>query len=374
MKLIDSYLLRNLTVATVFVTAGLSSTIWMTQSLRLIQLVVEGGAPFSMFLHLALLALPTFLSLVLPWGLLTAVLFTYNRLSLDSELVVMRATGLGPFALARSALILTAGVFLICLSLTLFLAPAAQRELVRLKEEIRTEYSSVLLREGMFNDVSDGLTVYVRQRGAEGALNGLIIHDARRSDRPITIVANRGTLVVAEAGPRVIVYNGVRQEYDRKTGRASSLEFGRYTLDIQTLHPDEGRWPDPRERVLSDLMFGTTNPLDIEYHTRLVAELHSRFATPLLAPAFTLLALACLLSGEFSRRGQAKRIATAMVGALLLQSLMLSLSSMAVKKPALNGVLYLVGLLPMIGLAWYIKNWRRVQHMVRAARAARAIA
>ena len=98
MKRLTLYLFRHLIVATLFVTAGLTLVIWLTQSLRLLEIVVDGGAPIYLFLQLMLVTLPTFLSIVLPIGLLAAVLFTYNRLTMDSELVVMRAAGLGPRA------------------------------------------------------------------------------------------------------------------------------------------------------------------------------------------------------------------------------------------------------------------------------------
>ncbi|HYE49460.1 MAG TPA: LPS export ABC transporter permease LptF [Azospirillaceae bacterium] len=369
MTQINRYLLRNLAVATVFVTAGLSATIWLTQSLRLVELVVEGGAPIRMFLHLAVLTLPTFLSLVLPFGLLAAVLFTYNRLIMDSELVVMRAAGMGPFALARPAVVLAAVVMGICFTLNIFLAPAAQRELIRLRQEIRSDYSAVLLRAGTYNDVGDGLTVYVRQRGAEGELRGLLIHDARELEKPVTIIADRGQLVTGEAGPRVVVFNGVRQELDRPTGRLSQLAFARYTVDINVLRGTmEKRWPDPRERPIQELVFVSDDKLDQEFKARLRSELHTRLATPFFGPSFALIALAALLPGEFSRRGQARRIAVAAFIALFLQSALLGLSNLATRNEALAPLMYVVVMGPLVAAAWYLRNWRLLARMRRGGR------
>ena len=87
---------------------GWLAPIWLTQALKLINLIIDGGAPFRIFIALVLLTLPTFLSVVLPIGVVTGVLFTYNRLITDSELVVMRAAGVSPYALARPALMLAA--------------------------------------------------------------------------------------------------------------------------------------------------------------------------------------------------------------------------------------------------------------------------
>ncbi|QJE72427.1 LPS export ABC transporter permease LptF [Aerophototrophica crusticola] len=362
MNQIGRYLLRNLTVATLFVTVGLAAAIWLTQSLRLVQLVVEGGAPFAMFLKMAVLTFPTFLSLVLPIALLSAVLFTYNKLTMDSELVVMRAAGLGPMALARPALLLGLGVALVCYALTVSIGPAAQRELVRMREEVRSEYSAVLLREGTFNDVGEGLTVYIRERGRNGELRGLLIHDIRSPEAQTTIVAEYGMLMDVGDNPRVVVSNGTQMKFYEPTGKLEWLEFGRYTVDLQVLRKQLGtRWPDPRERPIGELFRISNDPLDQEFKSRLRAELHSRLSTPLLALAFTVIAMCALLPGEFSRRGRASRIAGAAVAALVLQSAVLGVANLVGKNPTLTPLLYATCILPTVLGLWYMKNWRIVR-------------
>lgn len=361
MRQIDRYLLRNLSVATIFVTAGLAAAIWMTQSLRLVELVVEGGAPFTVFLRLALLTFPTFLAIVLPIGLLVAVLFTYNRLTMDSELVVLRAAGVGPLSLARPAVILSLIVTLICYALTLQLAPAAQRELVRVRLAIASEYSAVLLREGVFNDVGEKLTVYVRERGANGELRGLLIHDTRNPESRTTVAAERGQLIDSDGTARLVVFNGTQMKYHDGGGRLEWLEFARYGIDLQILRRELGpRWPDPRERPVSELWTISADPLDQEFASRLRAELHSRLATPLLAIAFTAVALAALLPGQFSRKGQNRRIAVAAVIGLVLQSAVLGLANLVGKSPPLAGLLYAAVLLPAALAFVYIKSWRHL--------------
>src|SRR5512135_2693496 len=101
MNRINIYVFRHLAVAAGVAVSVLVFAIWLTQSLRLLQVIVDGGAPVSMFLKLVVLAMPEFLITVLPIGFVAAVIFTYNRLLMDSEIVVMRAVGMGPFALAR---------------------------------------------------------------------------------------------------------------------------------------------------------------------------------------------------------------------------------------------------------------------------------
>src|SRR5260370_18316991 len=106
MKRLDRYVLRQCFGVMIFVTAALSAAIWLAQSLRLIDLIVNRGLSVEVFLYLAALILPRFLDIVLPIGVFIAFLFTFNRLTAESELVVMRSAALSHVPLAKPALLL----------------------------------------------------------------------------------------------------------------------------------------------------------------------------------------------------------------------------------------------------------------------------
>ena len=88
MSSLDRYLLRQSFGVMAFVTAALSAAVWLAQSLRLVDLIVNRGLSFALFFFLALLILPRFLDIVLPIGVFIAVLFTFNRAASESELIV----------------------------------------------------------------------------------------------------------------------------------------------------------------------------------------------------------------------------------------------------------------------------------------------
>jgi len=353
MTRLERYLFRNLLVATLYAIVGLTVTIWLTRSLRLIEIVVEAGAPLRLFLWLLFLSVPTFLGVVLPVALVGAVLFTYNRLTMDSELVVMRAAGVGPLRLARPALLLAVAVIGVSFVLNLWLTPAAHRELVHMEYAVKNDYSQLFLREGVFNDVADRLSVYVRERDREGNLHGVLIHDARVKEKAVTIMGERAVMVPGEGGARFVVFDGNRQEMDRATKRLSELYFERYAVDIKLLSNTAMRWPDARERTMAELF---DPPANLQGQDRLLgqmrSELHHRLSSPLLSLAFTMVALACLLSGEFNRRGQGIRIALAIGIVVLLQAVAVGFTSMAGRSGGIIPLMYLMPLLSIIPAAW----------------------
>lgn len=355
MSTLDRYIFRQLVVVTAMVTLTLTCAIWLTQSLRFVELIVNRGLTIGTFFYLTMLLLPSFLWLMLPIALFTAVVFSYNRLVGDSELVVMRSAGMGPIHLARPALVLAAIVTAISYTLALYFLPLAYRDFKDLEFDVRNDYAGLLLREGAFNNVAAGITVYVRQRDASGDLVGILVHDNRRPTDPVTLVAERGRLAASEDGPRVVLVAGNRQELDRETGRMRFLYFERYSVDLgRVAQRTTERWREPRERYLHELFRPPQDENDRQSRARLLAEGHNRIVTPLLAVTLTLIGLACLLSGDFNRRGQMRRVVAAIVAAIVVQTMAVAAGNLMTKWPSLAGLAYANAIVPGLIAGWWL--------------------
>lgn len=353
MSILSRYLIRQMVGPMVFATLALTGVIWLTQSLRVIDRIVNQGLPFGSFLYMTVLLLPNILTMILPIALFGALLFAYNRLFADSELVVMRAVGWNDWALARPALIVAGAVTTVVAVLALWLGPWGLSELRATQYEFRSNLSAILLQEGVFNNPSTGLTVYVRQRDPGGELHGILVHDNRDPQKPVTIMAEKGALVRTPEGPRFVMINGNRQQIEQSKHDVGLLYFDSYTLDLRPYLKDDGAgWRDPGERPLAELLAGNfTTPDDIANASRLTKEAHRRMAAPLLVPALTLIALAAVLGGEFSRRGQNLRLIIAAFGALAVEVAALAANYLAGKTLSLLPVLYLAPLAFTVGAA-----------------------
>jgi len=346
MTSLDRYILRQCFGVMIFVTAALSAAIWLAQSLRLIDLIVNRGLSVEVFLYLAALILPRFLDIVLPIGVFIAVLFTFNRLTAESELVVMRSAGLSHIALAKPVLALSGIAFLVLMSLSVYFLPVSNRAFKDLQFEIRNRFVSSLLQEGTFTTIADKLTLYIRSRDDRGEVVGLLISDSRDPLRPVTILAERGAFVDTPAGSRIVMVNGNRQQFDTETRKLSLLTFERYTLDLETLHDAPVvRFREAQERFLDELFFppADTDPL---LRRALIVEAHQRILVPLSTFSFSLIPLACLLPGELNRRGQLRRVLFAIGIAFLFELVDLGVSNLASRFAAAIPLMYAANLLP----------------------------
>jgi lipopolysaccharide export system permease protein len=360
------YVLRQTLALTIAFTLVFSAAVWLVQSVRLIDLIVNRGLSMGVFLQLAVLIFPRFVEVVLPIAIFLAVLFCYNRLISESELIVMRATGVSQVTLARPALILAGLGAAMLLALTTYLLPAANREFKDLQFEIRNRFASALIQEGVFNTISDRFSVFVRSRDRRGELAGLLIHDMRDPKKPVTLFAERGALVNNQNGPRVLMMNGSRQQYDLDTGKLTVLTFTSYTLDLPGAKDAPGmRVREPEERYFHEL-------LGADASAGLIPELHLRLVLPLDALVLALIPLACLLPGDFNRRGQGRRILIATICAVLFEIIDLGVRNLASRNPSALPLLYLETLLPIAAACWLLARDGRLPWLARPASAASA--
>lgn len=369
MKRIDKYIFRQLFLTTLVVTIALTCVVWLTQSLRFVEMIINRGLSAPLFAYFTLLLLPTFLSVILPVALFAAVLFTYNRMLTDSELVVLRAAGMSPFNLGKPSLVLAVLVTLIGFALTTYLIPASYREFKDLQNLLRNSYSMVLLQEGVFNTIMKGVTVYVRRRSSEGELQGIIVHDSRNPERPITMMAEQGAIVAGDKGPRVVMGAGNRQEMNRKDGRLTLLYFDRYDFDISAVgSTPENRWREPRERYLDELFYPMALEKTLWNFYKLRMEGHYRLAQPLMTLAIVLIALAFMLAGDFNRRGQTHRIMAAVVVVLAMEVSLLGVKNVGEQMPWLTPLMYLITIVPA-AISGLVIGRRRRPRRRRARRA-----
>jgi lipopolysaccharide export system permease protein len=327
----------------------LTSMIWMVVGiLPLLDLVINRGQSAVTFLYLALLYLPTVLTIILPFAFLFGCLFALQRLSGDSELVVMASAGFSLRQLAMpvlAAALLMAGATYLC---NLYLAPAGQRALNAIKGDISADVGAALFNEGQFINPGKGLTVFIRQINPDGGFKGILMHDGRDPARPITFIADSGQLAQTPAGARLIMYNGTLQ-----TGTGQQLitgSFQSYPINLdQFAAQARDTLRRTSDRFLPELLWPPEPNLTERTRNTFTVEAHNRLTQPLYCLAFGLIALAAVARGRRQRGSRALRLIGGAAAALGLYLAGFGVAGSAQNHPELLPAFYVIPLLGVLG-------------------------
>ena len=349
-SVLTRYIFMQSAVPFALATIVLTGIIWLTQALKMLDLLITQGQSLGTFFELSVLALPSAVNTVLPIALFVALLYTLNKLISDSELVVIFSAGISRWAVAWPVMLLVSVTMVLVLALNLYLMPAGMRELRTRLFQIRGDIATSLIREGAFTNPVTGLTVYVRSRTANGGIRGILVHDERVRGKAVTYMAETGEMVRTDDGPRLVMYNGnierVSDSEGPKQSPVSLLYFDKYTYDLsQYSSKNTVTEYESRERFLPDLFNPASNDLyGQQFKSKLRAEGHDRLVATLYPLMFAMIALACLLPAPFNRRGYTLRIAIGAAAALVARLVGFGLVNLAATRPTATALIYLLPL------------------------------
>lgn len=346
----DRYMLAQLLVLFGLTAVVLVLIYWINQAVRLFDFLIGSGQTGTVFLEFTVLSLPNVIRLVLPVAAFVAAVFVTNRLSSESELVVVQSTGYSPFRLARPVFVFGLIVALFVAALVHIAVPLSSARLVDRQAEVRQNVTARLLVEGQFMHPAPGATLYIREITAAGELRDIYLRDARNPDRRVTYTATRALLLRSENGPRLAMFDGIAQSYGAEARRLSVTRFDTLNLGLGQLIGDTDTDDSDRRtyRELSTPELLSGDP-DIarevgQAPAKLIVEGHGRITQSLMALAGPLVGFAALMLGGFSRFGVWKQIFLAVFIIIVLQTFSNALADATQSDPTLWPMIYLPSL------------------------------
>src|SRR5665647_2025499 len=318
---ISRYIFRTTFGAFAIVLVSLTAVIWVTQALRDIDLMTSQGQTILVFVGITGLIIPLLVLVIAPIALLIAVAHTLNKMSTDSEIIVMNASGMSPWFLFRAFMTVAVVVALMVTAISAYFAPKGLRMLRDWLTEVRANVVSNIVQPGRFTSIENGVTIHIRERSPNGQLLGIFLDDQRNPAEHITVMAEYGELVDNDNGTFLVLKTGVVQRHEVKEHDPAMVAFDRYAFDLSQFAggPQAVKY-SIRERYLWQLMF--PDPKDqfyIEQPGQFRAELHDRLIAPMYPLAFVVIAFAYLGAPRTTRQSRTLSMVGAVGGVGLLR-------------------------------------------------------
>ena len=311
---IGRYIFRTTLGAFVIVLVSLTALIWITQALREIDIMTSQGQSILVFVGITSLLIPLLVLLIAPIALLIAVAHVLNKMSNDSEIIVMNAAGMSPWILFRSFMAAALVVSLLVGAISAYFAPKGLRMLRDWVTEVRANVVSTIVQPGRFRPIEAGVTINIRERRPNGQLAGIFLDDRRNPNERLTVLAEIGELLDNSSGTYLVLQKGVVQRYEVGQRDPAMVAFDRYAFDLsQFAGGAQAVKYSIRERYLWQLLF--PDPKDQSYTDQphqFRAELYDRLMAPLYPIAFVVIAYAYLGAPRTTRQSRT----LSMVGAI----------------------------------------------------------
>ena len=348
MKILNVYIFKQIFIGFLLVCFSLLAMLWLTQSLRFVEMVTRQGLPVYLFAEMTSLLMPRIFNILSPVAAFVTVLFVYNRLIADRELVVMQSAGISPWQNSKAAVFLGILMALFNVFVMNWGIPWSESKFRDLEWRVKNNLTQMVFREGEFTSLKNGITVFIDKHEDDGSVSGIFVSDESNPNLKVTLTAEKGRIIQTEKGPRILFINGVRQEMNTKDYKFSTLSFSRYSAEFNNIESRKKKNQTVREKSVFELLqSGRDNTLDDHTQRKNIVEGNRRVLYPLYNLLFALLACVGLLVGNFNRRGQTKIITVEVLSMIIILGGDLAFTNLAGRSLMVLPLLYLNCLLPL---------------------------
>ena len=365
MSRFDRYLLSQLLALFGFFSLVLVAVYWVNRAVGLFDRIIGDGHSMLIFLEISALTLPNVIRIVLPVSAFVATVYLTNRLTQDSELVVMQATGFSPFRLARPVLVFGLIVTVFMALLTNLIVPESRATLSARQATLNENITARFMKEGQFLHPDEGLTLYIREITEQGELRDLFLSDERSAPDRAIYTARHAILARGDTGPKLVMFEGMVQRLDRDR-KISVTRFSDFTYSLDGLVSKGGaaaRDLEAMDTVEIIMLAGADRKAMGVSQARYQQEIHSRLSQPFLALAAALVGFSTLLLGAFSRFGLWRQIFGAVLILIAMQLVNTVANARSLSSQSLWPLLYLAPLLGIVTggvILWLAGRVRRL--------------
>ena len=240
MRILDKYCIKEALSYFLIALGSFTAVLLTIRMLKFAALIVDKGVEFSQVALVFVAIIPTFLEIALPLSALLGVLLAYSRLSGDSEIVVLRASGVSLYQLLFPTFIFASFVLLLAFSVSLYLKPKGYSLLSATLFDIARSKTTSGLEEGIFNNLNV-VTIYADQIDDQtGGLKKVVLDDRRDPEIRRIVFAKNGE-ILSDSERQLITFRLEDGEIHEKiSGKYSRTNFTSNSIQLSSSELLEG--------------------------------------------------------------------------------------------------------------------------------------
>lgn len=290
-KTLHRYIFKEIPPPFFLGVATFTFVLLMGRLLRLTDMVVTKGVPLGDVLRMISYLLPSFLQVTIPMAFLLAILLAFGRLSGDSEIIAMKASGISLYGMLPPVLLLSVLTYLVGAFISVYAVPMGNSAFKDLLVQVVENRVSLGIKEKVFNDDFPGIVIYCdRYDDRTQTMTGIIIQDERDATEPSTIMASRGA-IQAVPGSRAIRLHLDSGSIHRTVGREGYrlVQFRDYDLHVNLNQASQSINRNELDMSMAELQANwKSSAFDRKRRLEMRLEYQRRFALPFACLIFSL--------------------------------------------------------------------------------------
>ena len=333
-KILYRKLLKDCMIFFLIAIFSSSIIVWIFQAVNYLDIIVEDGRDYLVYLNYSLLSFPKIISKILPFAIFFSFFYVLNKYENNNELMIFWNFGVEKIQLANFIILFSILITFFQLFITIFVVPETQNISRSLIRTSNVDFKNFFVKPKKFNDNIIGLTIYAEEKNENGTLRNLYIKkNENNKDFQITI-AKRGVFKSFNNTQLLILYDG--QTINKVNNKITNFYFSKSDFNLSSFNTDviivdkiqetktKNHFNCVKKYFNKNLTLNLNTKKYLNHNCskdsldNLFQELHKRIIAPLYIPILILITLFLTIFSKENKFYQKSRLIIFSIGLILI--------------------------------------------------------
>ena len=307
-----------------------SIIIWVFQAVNFLDIMIEDGRNYLVYINYSLLNFPKIFSKLFPFVLFFSLFYVTVKYELNNELIILWNFGINKIQIINFILIISVCLMLIQVILTSIVVPSSQDKARSFLRNSKVNFFENFIKPQRFNDAISNVTIYSEKKDKEGTLHNLYIKKEIDRDNLQITYAKKGVFREIGNFPILVLFEG--ETITQKNNKFTNFSFSKSDFSLENLNTNTTTFIKTQEISTIDLLQCINFLYDLKLVTKkidiqncsenniknILKEFYKRLIIPLYIPTLTLIPFLLIIKSKENLNFFKIRIATFVIGLIFI--------------------------------------------------------
>ena len=217
---------KLLTDCLIFFTIALFSSslvIWILQAVNFLDIIIEDGRNYDVYLKFSLLNFPRIISKLIPFIFFFSFFFVLTKYELSNEMIIFWNFGVSKIKVIEVFLIFSLTIMIFQIFLSSLLVPLSQDKARSFLRNSEANVFESFIKPKKFNDTIKDVTIFSEAKGTDGSLKNIYLKKNLSNKNFQITYAKKGELKIINNSPVLILFDG--ETISSNDNKISSFKF-----------------------------------------------------------------------------------------------------------------------------------------------------
>ena len=308
---------------------GSSIVVWVFQAVNYLDIMIEDGRDYTIYINYSLLNFPKIFSKLLPFVLFFSIFHITSKFENNNELIILWNFGVTKIELINFIFKFSMILMLVQIIFSSLIIPKSQDMARSFLRTSTVNFFGNFIKPQRFNDTIKGLTIYSEKKDAEGNLYNLYLKKKLDQNNFQITYAKKGIFEEFNNKSVLVLYDG--ETITEKNEKITNFSFSKSNLPLNNFKTNTTTYKKTQELSSFQLFQGfvfleiTKKTTDIKIENclkenlqNIYKELYKRFLIPIYIPILVLIPFLLIFSSKESSNYSKLKIITFLIGLIFI--------------------------------------------------------